>query len=324
MVTHRQIEAFRAVMLARNFTAAGQMLNITQGAVSKIIADAERCVGFSLFSRRKGGIEPTAEALALLQVVESSYQGLDRIQRSAERIRRGLRGSLRVASIPALSTGFTQRVLADFLQGDRSISFALDTHNSAEVADLVSGGFFDVGFTMTPVSSPGIRIHKVMDVPCVAILPPGHPLLAREELALADFAGLNFISLGDNTTTRSKINAAFSAANVERRREIETRWSASVCGFVAQGFGVSIIEPFTASALSGTGFGVRPLAETISFSFAAIFPRHKPSSPLAIEFAEMLMQQAAAFSERPGPIEALSSGGQCRTGAKRCAHRKTT
>lgn len=300
VVTHRQIEAFRAVMLARNFTAAGRMLSVTQGAVSKIIAELERCVGFSLFSRRKGGIEPTAEALAMLQVVESSYQGLERIQRSADRIRSGLEGSVRVASIPALSTGFTQRVFADFLHGDRSISIALETYNSAEVVDLVSGGFCDIGFAMTPVAGPGIRILKVVNVPCVAILPPGHPLLARERLTLDDFAGLNFISLGDNTTTRSKINAAFNAANVERRLEIETRWSASICGFVAQGFGVSIIEPFTASALHGMGFEVRPLAETIAFSFAAIFSRHKAPSMLATEFAEMLTERAAALSEWRG------------------------
>ena len=300
MVTHRQVEAFRAVMLARNFTAAGQMLNITQGAVSKIIAELERCVGFPLFARRKGGIEPTAEALALLQVVESSYQGLERIQRSADRIRHGQQGSLRLASIPALSTGFTQRVLMEFLERDRSVSIALETYNSAEVADLVSGGFCDIGFTMTPVAATGIRIHKVLDVPCVAILPPGHPLVARKQLALADFADLQFISLGDNTTTRSKINAAFNAANVERRLEIETRWSASVCGFVAQGFGVSIIEPFTASALRGIGFEVRPLAKTISFSFAAISPRHKVANALAIEFADTFMARAATFSDWPG------------------------
>ena len=301
MVTHRQIEAFRAVMLARNFTAAGQMLNVTQGAISKIIADLERRVGFSLFSRRKGGVEPTPQALALLQEVESSYHGLERIQRSAERIRNGQKGSLRVGSIPALSTGFTQGVLAEFLRGDRSISIKLDTYNSAEVVDLASGGFCDVGFAMTPVTSPGTRILKVLDVPCVAILPPDHPLLDRKQLTVADFRGLDFISLGDNTTTRLKIDAAFNAANIERRLEIETRWSASVCGFVAQGFGVSIIEPFTAAALQAMGFGLRPLAETITFSFAAVVPRHKAVSCLTTEFIELLMERAAAFSRQLNP-----------------------
>jgi DNA-binding transcriptional LysR family regulator len=302
MVTHRQIEAFRAVMLARNFTAAGQMLNVTQGAVSKIIADLERGVGFALFSRRKGGIEPTPQARALLEEVENSYHGLERIQRSADRIRNGQNGSLRVGSIPALSTGFAQGVLAEFLRGDRSISIKLDTYNSAEVVDLVSGGFCDVGFAMTPVASPGIEILKVLEVPCVAILPSDHPLLVHNELKLADFAGSDFISLGDNTTTRLKINAGFNAANVKRRLEIETRWSASVCGFVAQGFGVSIIEPFTAGALRGMGFEVRPLAETITFSFAAIVPRHKVLSSLAAEFSELLMVRAAGFSTQSASL----------------------
>lgn len=301
MVTHRQMEAFRAVMLAHSFTAAGQMLNVTQGAVSKIMADLEREVGFALFSRRKGGITPTVEALSLMREVETSYRGLERIARSADRIREGQQGSLRIGSIPALSTGFTQGVLADFLRDNRAISITLDTRNSAGVVDLVCDGFCDVGLAMTPATSPGIRTLRMLDVPCVAIIPPNHALTAKEYLDLTDFEGHDFISLGDNTTTRLKINAAFRAANIERRLRIETRWSASVCGFVAQGFGVSIIEPFTAESLRYMGFEIRPLAETIAFSFAAIVPRHRPISRLANEFTTTLMTRAASYSPNAKP-----------------------
>ena len=295
MVTHRQIEAFRAVMLARNFTAAGQMLSVTQGAVSKIIAELEVTVGFALFSRRKGGIEPTAEALALQREVESSFQGLERIQRSAERIRQGQEGELRIAAVPALATGFAQEVLKTFLRDGRRLSVTLDTYNSDEVVDLVAGGYCDLGFTMTPVPDASVHVDSVMSVQCVAVLPKAHPLLAKRELCLEDFTDQAFISLADNTTTRLKIDAAFRAANVQRRLEVEARWSASVCGFVAQGFGLSIIEPFSATALRRIGFEVRPLSEPLDFSFASIMPKHKRVGSLVRGFNQLILERASQF-----------------------------
>ena len=65
MLSVRQIEAFRAVMLTRSMTRAAASLSISQPAVSRLIADLEYEIGFSLFRRRKGGLEPSADARAL-------------------------------------------------------------------------------------------------------------------------------------------------------------------------------------------------------------------------------------------------------------------
>lgn len=46
---HRQVEAFRAVMIAGTITAAGRMLRISQPSVSRLIADFERQIGLDLF-----------------------------------------------------------------------------------------------------------------------------------------------------------------------------------------------------------------------------------------------------------------------------------
>ena len=49
--TYRQIEAFKAVMEAGRVTDAAQKLNLSQPAVSKLLASFESAIGMRLFSR---------------------------------------------------------------------------------------------------------------------------------------------------------------------------------------------------------------------------------------------------------------------------------
>ena len=64
-ITHRQIEAFRALMVSGSMTEAAQYLSVTQPAVSKIISQLESELGFSLFERRQGKLSPTDDGYIL-------------------------------------------------------------------------------------------------------------------------------------------------------------------------------------------------------------------------------------------------------------------
>lgn len=48
---YRQLEAFSAVMTVGSITGAGQMLNRSQPAVTRLIRDLEDELGFQLFER---------------------------------------------------------------------------------------------------------------------------------------------------------------------------------------------------------------------------------------------------------------------------------
>ena len=56
----RQLDCFRALMITGTMTRAAEQLSISQPAVSNIIAALEHEIGFSLFTRRAGRLEPLA------------------------------------------------------------------------------------------------------------------------------------------------------------------------------------------------------------------------------------------------------------------------
>ena len=58
----RQIEVFRAIMMAGSISGAGRMLHVSQPAVSRVLALTETRLGYPLFERAKGRLLPTPEA----------------------------------------------------------------------------------------------------------------------------------------------------------------------------------------------------------------------------------------------------------------------
>ena len=85
--THRQIEVFRAVMATGHVTQAADRLGSSQPTLSRELARLEASLGMALFDRVRGRLRPTVRAMALLEEVERSFIGLDRIAATAAALR---------------------------------------------------------------------------------------------------------------------------------------------------------------------------------------------------------------------------------------------
>ena len=77
----RHIELFHAVLTAGSLTGAARLLNISQPAASKVLQLAEQQLGFPLFSRVRGRLQPTEEALLLRHRVEKIVQDIEEFLR---------------------------------------------------------------------------------------------------------------------------------------------------------------------------------------------------------------------------------------------------
>ena len=69
MIRFRQIEAFRSLIMTGTSVGAARELHVTQPAVSRLIADLEADLGFSLFSRIGGRLNPTTAGLRFFKSV---------------------------------------------------------------------------------------------------------------------------------------------------------------------------------------------------------------------------------------------------------------
>src|SRR5574337_1146553 len=77
----RYIELFHAVLTTGSLTGAAKLLNISQPAASKALQHAEDKLGFALFSRVRGRLQPTQQALQLRDRIEKIIQDVHELQR---------------------------------------------------------------------------------------------------------------------------------------------------------------------------------------------------------------------------------------------------
>jgi DNA-binding transcriptional LysR family regulator len=63
----RQVEAFKAVIEYGTVSRAAEMMNVSQPAMSKLIAHLEEDTGLRLFDRVKGRLVPTRRGMRLYE-----------------------------------------------------------------------------------------------------------------------------------------------------------------------------------------------------------------------------------------------------------------
>ena len=297
-LTHRHVEVFRAVMTAGSVTGAAAALFTSQPTVSRELARMEYLLGLALFERVRGRLAPTAQAYALFEEVERSYAGLERVADTAVRLRQFTQGQLSLACLPAFAHALLPGACARFLQAHPGVSVSVNPVESPLLEERLAAQAHDLGVTEHEHGMAGAAATLLLELDEVAVLPPGHALLAKKRLAARDFAGQPFVSFHPRDRYRQGVDKVFAEAGVERQFGVETDSAVAVCAMVRHGLGLGIVNPLTALALAGSGLEVRALAFTIPFRVHAVRPAHRPGNPLVERFEAALRAECDELSRR--------------------------
>lgn len=293
-VSHRQIEAFRAIIESGSVTAAADLLFLTQPSVSRLLADLEAELGFALFARIGRSLAPTPEADALYEEVRRSFVGLQEITRVADDIRQYRSGSLKIAAMPALGLQFLPAAVAAFTTERPGITVSLRVRSSHAVVQHLSSQQFDIGFSALEFELPAIRREALGTMPMLAVLPPDHALCAKAVLEPEDFQHRPFIALGSEISTRSDTDRFFADHGIRPRVVAEAQLSFAICAMVAGGAGISIVEPVTALYCTGLGMVVtRPIHPVQPFTYDILTPALRPASRLVNDLVHRVRQRFA-------------------------------
>lgn len=297
-LSHRQLEAFRAVIESGKVTTAAALLNTTQPSISRQIADLEQATGFRLFERSGRLLVPTPEALALYEEVERSFVGLSEISRVIRDIRDFRQGSLSIAGMPALALKFLPDVMAEFAKIAPGIVVSLRARSSQAVLQHLVSQQFDLGFATLDTDHPAVRRRAICTAPMMAVLPLGHPLAAKARLEPADFHDQPFVALGAEIATRSETDGFMAQGRAQPRVVAVAQLSASICELVAAGVGLSIVEPVTALNFAVAGrVAVRPLHPHQPFRYDLLLPALREPSRAAAQFLDLVEQRFAKLEQ---------------------------
>lgn len=165
---------FAAIVEAGSFAAAGDMLDMSQPGVSRVIARLEARLGVRLFDRTSRAVSLTEDGQRFHQLVMPLLAGLQEAADSTTRGATVLRGRLRVNLDPLMSRLLEQAPIGAFLRNHPELQLELATRT--RLGDMVGEGF-DLALRFG--EHPGSHVHgeKLLESRLVTVAAPAY--LAR-------------------------------------------------------------------------------------------------------------------------------------------------
>lgn len=285
----RQIEVFRAIMLTGSISGAAKLLNVSQPAISRLIAYTESRVGLMLFERIKGRLYPTPEARRLFVEVDAVYQGVQRVNEVASDLVEKRSGTLRLAVSPSLGQTLIPMAVAQFRERFPDVKVHLQTLVSPHLAQALLTQQAEVGVaTIFKLEHPNLEVRPIYEDRLVAVLPATHPLADRQELHVRDLAGLTLIGYGLDTPFGQLIEQMFQGESTVPRLSIEVRLTHIACAMVQAGAGVAIVDELAVIGRIWPDVVVRPILPATVMPVNMLHLRFEPLSRLAQDFIDTL------------------------------------
>ena len=292
-LTLRELEVLRALVQSGTTRAAADRLGISQPAVSRAVAQLEARLKRALFRREGGRLVPLAEALAVDAELDPLFAALGRIEDSAMRAPDPA-VPLRIAAPPTIAHRFLPGPVRDFLTAHPSVPVSVDVLSSDVLVTQVAEGRVDVAISDVEPSHAGVRVEPFRITEAVCMMPPQHPLAARDWVGPADLDGADFIALTRRHSARVAIDAVLAAAGVRARVVIETATSVSAVEYVREGLGLARVNPFPVAWRPDPALAARPFRPAIPLRSSFLLPVGLRPGAAALAFMACVRARAEA------------------------------
>lgn len=304
----RQIEVFRAIMLARSISGAAKSLHVSQPAVSRLVSHTEQRLGFELFKRIKGRVHPTPEAERLFAEVDAVYSGVQRVNQVADDLLANRAVVLRVACTANLSQSLLPRATGAFLSSQSDARVVIHTKSPLEVTQDLFAHRADVGIAYMPAGHPALAQEVLLENPVLAAVPRGHKLARAKAVRLTDLQGEPFIGYSSDIPFGHLVREVFGGLDHMPAARVEVEQIHVACELVEAGIGITLADQLTLAARAWTNLVGVPLVPAVQTPVHVFYPMYKPLSRPAQEFVAALRRIQPRGRRQAAPSRAPSSG----------------
>ncbi len=267
----RHLRYFVAVAEELHFGRAALRLSIVQPSLSQQIRQLEDELGFPLLWRTKRSVGLTDAGKVFLVEAKRVLAQVQEAKRAAQRAYRGEVGRLVVGYISSSTYDLLPMMLRVYSERFPDVEVTLRELTSQEQLYELEEEHIQIGLLRLPIHAPLVNVEVVRREPIVCVLPEGHPLVARERVAVSLLAKEPFVLQpsqrgGEYYIQLMKLclDAGFTPNVIQEVAEMHT-----IVSLVAAGMGVSLV-PLSAHNIRSQGVIYRELEGTVSMTEMAV------------------------------------------------------
>ena len=298
-VTVKQLQAFVAVARSGSFAEACTRVHLSQPALSISIKNLEEAVGGKLLQRSTRSVSLTPEGTEFYPAVQRLLSDWDRSLEDVHNLFALRRGKLDIAAMPTFASSLLPQILARYHRQYADINVTVHDVIAESVVDMVRDGRVELGVTFDPGEAQDLNFQPLFRDKFVAVLPKGHPLLAKPELKWRDLRSFAYIALQRPSSIRLLVDQVLQDHDIALTPAFEAHQLASIGRMVTAGLGISIVPALSGDQMQEMGAECRAVTSPSITRNVGVITRKR--YPLSVASQAMLSTiENWAASDGPG------------------------
>jgi DNA-binding transcriptional LysR family regulator len=266
---------------------AARQLNLTQSAVSKIIARSEAALGVAVFDRRDGRLVLRPQAHALMQALGSVENEWRLLRDAVGDLRSGRALPLRIASTPSIGQGLIaqaiRRLVADYPQARIELIMG-------DAPTELSKGAADLGVMFSPRVTDDIALTPFAEASIIALVRDDDALAHRSSVGLSELRERRLICFDREKSPLGWLIArAHEQAGLDYAPFMTVPYSISAAHLLARQGDVILIDSLLTQVQRFEGLVKLEVMPVLPITICLMTVRSRPLTRLAARFVEILV-----------------------------------
>ncbi|HHQ6120589.1 TPA: LysR family transcriptional regulator [Enterobacter hormaechei subsp. hoffmannii] len=293
----RQLRVFITVAQARSFSRAGEMIGLSQSAVSHSVKELETQTGVKLLDRTTREVVLTEAGHQLATRLERLLDELNSTLRDVGRLGQQLSGTVRVAASQTISAHLIPQCIAESNHRYPDIDFVLHDRPQQWVLESIRQGDVDFGIVIDPGAVSDLECEVVLSEPFLLLCRDDDPLASLSQVAWQALQGANLVLQDYASGSRPLIDAALAAQGVKATIVQEIGHPATLFPMVEAGIGISVLPALALPLPQGSRLTVKRFLPCIERQLMLVRRKNRSLSGAAHACWDVVRMQARRLME---------------------------
>ncbi|MDN4627538.1 LysR family transcriptional regulator [Erwinia sp. DT-104] len=296
--TLRQLRVFVAVAQQRSFSQAGQMIGLSQSAVSHSVKELESEMGIRLLDRTTREVMLTEAGVQLASRLERLLEELNTTLLDVRSYGQQRSGTVRIAASQTISAHLMPQCLAASQLHFPEIKIMLRDRPQQWVLQSIRNAEVDFGIVIGPLQVDDLEGEAILEEPFLLLCRQDDPLAAEKEISWQMLNRRLLVLQDYSSGSRVLIDEALRQQQVKVEIVQEIGHPATLYPMVEAGIGISILPALALPLPQGRPLLVRRITPEINRSIMLVRRKNRSLSPAAEAIWQEVRQQAALLTQQ--------------------------
>ncbi|MDF2000666.1 selenium metabolism-associated LysR family transcriptional regulator [Peribacillus frigoritolerans] len=170
------LKVFVTVIEQKNFSRAGDILNLSQPGVSLHIRNLENELGTKLIYRSPKQVQITEPGKILYRHAKQMLNHYETAKREINEFNNVVSGTMKIGASFTIGEYYLPKVLAEFATQYPMVDIQIIISNSNDVIQGIRSNKLDIGLIEGETDYKDIEVMPFMNDEMIVVVPPDHPL----------------------------------------------------------------------------------------------------------------------------------------------------